>query len=185
MYTYVAFLRAINVGGRFVTMESLRQAFDAAGLEGARTFIQTGNVWFRAASADQQALEQQIEAQLQATYHFAVPAFLRTPAELAALAAYTPFHSATSETATLNVAFLRTTPDETQQAALMKLHTDIDELHVFNRHVFWRQQRHLGESKLAYTRIERALKMPATVRNITTVRKLNAAFGIGALTKTP
>ena len=50
--THVAFLRAINVGGRgVVKMTDLQQAFVAAGARNARTIIASGNVVFDAPAA--------------------------------------------------------------------------------------------------------------------------------------
>lgn len=47
MTTYIAFLRAINVGGRgIVKMADLRNSFAAAGCKNVRTYIQSGNVVF-------------------------------------------------------------------------------------------------------------------------------------------
>ena len=49
---HVAFLRAINVGGRgVVKMTDLQQAFVAAGAKNARTIIASGNVVFEAPAA--------------------------------------------------------------------------------------------------------------------------------------
>ena len=42
----IAFLRAINVGGRNVKMESLRALFEDEGFTGVETFIASGNVIF-------------------------------------------------------------------------------------------------------------------------------------------
>ncbi len=46
MPTYVAFLRAINVGGHNVKMEVLRALFEAQGYADVATFIASGNVIF-------------------------------------------------------------------------------------------------------------------------------------------
>ena len=46
MTRYIAFLRAINVGGRTVKMDHLRQLFADLGFAGATTFIASGNVIF-------------------------------------------------------------------------------------------------------------------------------------------
>ena len=45
--TWVALLRAVNVGGRKVPMAELRQALEDAGLAEVRTYIASGNVIFR------------------------------------------------------------------------------------------------------------------------------------------
>lgn len=48
--TYVALLRAINVGGKnLLRMDALRGAFESAGLKNVRTFQQAGNVVFESA----------------------------------------------------------------------------------------------------------------------------------------
>ena len=48
MPRYVALLRAVNVGGRVVKMERLRQVFEETGLTGVSTHIASGNVLFTA-----------------------------------------------------------------------------------------------------------------------------------------
>src|SRR5689334_7172695 len=49
LVTHVAFLRAINVGGRAVVkMSALKMAFERAGYPNVRTFIASGNVLFEA-----------------------------------------------------------------------------------------------------------------------------------------
>ena len=50
--THVAFLRAVNVGGKgLVKMTDLQQAFTAAGAKNVRTVIASGNVIFEAPAA--------------------------------------------------------------------------------------------------------------------------------------
>ena len=50
--THVAFLRAVNVGGRgIVKMADLQRAFEAAGAKNVRTVIASGNVVFEAPAA--------------------------------------------------------------------------------------------------------------------------------------
>lgn len=64
MPRYVAFLRAINVGGRTVKMDRLREIFESLGLGDVETFIASGNVIFRSRSTKPQALEKKIERSL-------------------------------------------------------------------------------------------------------------------------
>ena len=53
MTSYVAFIRAINVGGRAVVrMTDVRDAFVRAGCERVRTCIQSGNVLFESSGSD-------------------------------------------------------------------------------------------------------------------------------------
>ncbi|MFG2694140.1 DUF1697 domain-containing protein [Kitasatospora sp. NPDC048407] len=91
METYIAFLRAINVGGRTVKMDRLRELFAALGLEGVRTYIQSGNVFFRSAETDRAALTARIEAGLAEGLGYPVPVMLRTVEEVEAVVALDPF----------------------------------------------------------------------------------------------
>ncbi|MER5868025.1 DUF1697 domain-containing protein [Kitasatospora sp. NPDC002040] len=90
--TYIAFLRAVNVGGRTVKMERLRELFTELGLADVRTYIQTGNVFFTApAGADRAALAARIEQHLEQALGYAVPVMLRTVDEVAELVDSDPF----------------------------------------------------------------------------------------------
>ncbi|MFF2039141.1 DUF1697 domain-containing protein [Kitasatospora sp. NPDC058170] len=88
---YIAFLRAVNVGGRTVRMERLRALFAELGLGGVRSYIQSGNVFFTTEEADRDALARRIEGHLAEALGFPVPVMLRTPDEVEALLAAEPF----------------------------------------------------------------------------------------------
>jgi uncharacterized protein (DUF1697 family) len=90
--TWIAFLRAVNVGGRVVKMERLRELFGELGLAQVRSYIQSGNVFFRAAAdLDRAELTGRIERHLEQALGFAVPVMLRTVDEVAAVLARDPF----------------------------------------------------------------------------------------------
>ncbi|MEV8093462.1 DUF1697 domain-containing protein [Kitasatospora sp. NPDC085879] len=89
--TYIAFLRAINVGGRTVTMQRLRELFGELGLAGVRTYIQSGNVFFETDEADRAALTARIEEQLEQALGYPVPTVLCTLGELEEVVAADPF----------------------------------------------------------------------------------------------
>ncbi len=61
MPRYVAFLRAINVGGHTVKMDYLRMLFEALGFSNVETFIASGNVIFDSKATSAKALEKRIE----------------------------------------------------------------------------------------------------------------------------
>src|SRR5688572_13292534 len=105
---YVAFLRAINVGGHTVRMEALRRHFESIGATNVETFIASGNVIFETARGNADALERAIEDHLRMALGFPVGTFLRTIPELAAVAAHAPFpESELAKGATMYVAFLK------------------------------------------------------------------------------
>ena len=65
---WVALLRAINLGARNkVPMAELRAAFEAAGCTDVQTYIQSGNVVFRAPSRSATALRRRLEARRRAS----------------------------------------------------------------------------------------------------------------------
>ena len=82
MPTFIAFLRAVNVGKRKYPMAELRDALSAAGFEEVETHIQTGNVRFRTALRSKEKVRQALEKAMEADRGFAVPVCLFTAAEL-------------------------------------------------------------------------------------------------------
>jgi uncharacterized protein (DUF1697 family) len=80
--TYIALLRALNVGGRFYKMADLRQHLTDSGLQDVETYIQTGNVRFRTTMRSPAKVEQHVESVLGEHCGFDVPAVIFTPAEL-------------------------------------------------------------------------------------------------------
>jgi len=174
MTVYIAFLRAINVGGHTVKMDNLRGLFEALGCADVETFIASGNVIFRSAAEDTRALEQQIEAYLRVSLGYEVATFVRTTAEVAGIAAYTPFPVEEIESNTLYIGFLQSAPGNAALARLAALRTPLDEFHVHGRELYWMCRTTMGQSAISGAQIERALGMPTTLRNVTTVRKLAA-----------
>ena len=57
MPKFVAFLRAINVGGHLVKMDELRGLFEALGFSNVETFIASGNVIFDSKATNVKSLE--------------------------------------------------------------------------------------------------------------------------------
>ena len=178
MPRYIAFLRAINVGGRIVKMDYLKQLFETLGLTSVETFIASGNVFFEAKGKDSQSLERKIESALKAGLGYEVSVFVRTEAELAAVAGHAPFPAAMVETAAaFNVGFLAGEVDQARRDALMALQTDLDDFHLHGREVYWLSRVRQSDSKITISVFERALGMRATFRGINTVRRMTAKTG--------
>lgn len=177
MPKFVAFLRAINVGGHTVKMDHLRQLFESIGLSGVETFIASGNVLFEAASTETEALKQRIEARLRADLGYEVATFIRSGAELTAIAAYQPFSAHELEkAAAFNIAFLTGPLDDTARQKLMALKTDIDDFHAHGCEIYWLCRTRQSESTFSNAVLEKTLKRSATLRGVNTVRKLTAKW---------
>ena len=176
MPRHVAFLRAINVGGRTVRMEALRRLFEEMGFTNVETFIASGNVIFDARGAAT-ALERRIEQALREALGYEVATFVRTPAELADVVRHEPFDAADVEAArALYVLFLKAPLGDAARQALAALRTETDHFHSHGREAYWLVRTPMSESKVTGARLERALGGPATARNVTTVRKLAAKY---------
>jgi uncharacterized protein (DUF1697 family) len=169
---YVAFLRAINVGGRVVKMDRLRALFESLRLGNVETMIASGNVLFDAPASERaDALEQRIEEHLKEALGYDVATFLRTPGEIAAIVAHEPFGPDPSAHA-VYVGFLKALPTKDARERLLGFSNDVDEFRANGREVYWKARKNVSESMFSGAQLEKTLGMPATMRNINTVRKL-------------
>jgi uncharacterized protein (DUF1697 family) len=174
---FVAFLRAVNVGGRgVVTMESLKRHFVAVGLSNVETFIASGNVVF--SSKGVTSLDAKIEAALGKALGYEVRTFVRTLAEVGDAAAHAPFaEKDVSACPTYLVGFLSKELDAEGVARLRALETEADRFRVRGRD-FWWLSKH-GQNKPAITgrQLEKALGQPTPLRNVNTIRRIAERYG--------
>ncbi len=177
MHKYIAFLRAINVGGHTVKMDVLRQLFEALDFSGVETFIASGNVVFETATKNAQTLEKKIEQQLRTALGYEVATFIRTDAELAAIAKYQPFSPTALKTAqAFNIAFLADVLDAAPQEKLMALKTDIDDFHVHGREIYWLCRKKQSESTFSNAVLEKTIGRASTIRGVNTIQKMAAKY---------
>ena len=175
MPRYAAFLRAVNVGGHVVKMDRLRQLFEETGFTGVSTHLASGNVLFTAGRGRASRLEEKIEKSLEAALGWDVAAFLRTPAEVASVAARQPFPpEAVGEAHGVYVGFLKEPLDTAQLELVNGLRTETDELAVSGREVFWLSRVRVAEASFSSAQLERALGVRTTFRNVNTVRGVAA-----------
>src|SRR6476619_4903426 len=91
MTSYIALLRAVNVGGTGkLPMEDLRALCAEAGFAKLRTFIASGNVVFSCRKSEAH-VKAELAARLEDYAGKKVGVFVRTAAEMAAVAANNPF----------------------------------------------------------------------------------------------
>ncbi len=169
---YIAFLRAINIGGHVVKMAELKKHFESMGLKSVETFIASGNVIFECTDRDARALERRIEQGLAKALGYQVDTFLRTPDEVAAAARGGPLAVPDDGVSRLFVGFLRERPPAHAKKRALALGSATDELHVAGREIYWLCRTRMTESPISGAAIEKALGMRTTLRNINTVRRL-------------
>jgi uncharacterized protein (DUF1697 family) len=169
----IALLRALNVGGHTVKMAALRELFAEMDFTNVTTYIASGNVLFDAEAGDVAALERRIEAHLRTALGYEVATFLRSPAEVAAVAERRPFDAdETARAFGMMVAFLKSPPDEAGRERLMGSRRPSDDFAVHGREIYWLRRTQQSETNFGGATLERVLSAPATIRSITTVRKL-------------
>lgn len=175
---YFAFLRAINVGGRTVRMESLRSAFAALGFSAVETFIASGNVIFESCLTNEELLRKKLERHLARTLGYEVATFIRSPAELNRVASYPAFRLVPNKATghSILVAFLSASPSPEASKNLIACRSETDEFQVRNREIYWLCRARLGDSRFSGARLEKIVGMRATLRNLTTIKRLAAKY---------
>ncbi|MCC6241221.1 MAG: DUF1697 domain-containing protein [Gemmatimonadaceae bacterium] len=170
MQRYVGLLRGMNVGGHRVSMETLRAHVTAFGMRNVATYIASGNLIFDApASSSAPLIESALAAHLQQAVGFPMPLFLRTPSELAQIVASVPFADIAGVPTTTHVGFFREAPHAQTVVALESAGTDVDDLAVIGRELYWRCRGKTTDSKIVWRPIERAHALEVTMRNVKTV----------------
>lgn len=179
MHHYIAFLRGINLGKRRPPMAELRALFGKMSFTDVTTFIASGNVIFASKVADSRKIERTIEADLQKALGYAVDTFVRTRAEVAAIAAFRPFPKADLENPahTVYAAFLKETFGAGQSRKFLACRTEVDEFRVEGRELYWLCRTKSNESTVWASPAMKAVRLPtSSMRNLTTVRKLAALY---------
>ncbi len=182
MSRFVAFLRAVNVGGHTVKMDYLRRLFESLGFSSVETFIASGNVAFQARARNSKMLERKIEQRLREALGYDVATFVRTEAELAGIADYKPFQQAALDAAvTLNIALLADALDDKSRERLMALRTEIDDFDVHGREIYWLCRKKQSESTFSNAVLEKTLGRRSTLRGANTVKQIAAKYAASDL----
>ena len=175
MPRYIAFLRAVNVGGRVVKMAQLKSIFESVGLSSVETFIASGNVIFSTKSTAIPALVKKIELALKKELDYDVPVFIRTDAEVAAMAArkYEVFSAAEVDGAhSLNIGVLHAPLSGAGQKAMTNFDTDCESFRLNGSELFMLLHTSVINSKFSITKFEKAIGVSTTFRNVNTMERL-------------
>jgi uncharacterized protein (DUF1697 family) len=175
MGQYVAFLRGMNLGGRRIKNTELQAEFEALGFADVACFRASGNVVFAAEDASEVKLTEQIETGLGEALGYEVPVFLRSAAELSALAAHEPFEAGALKASKgkLQVALLPRNPAAKARKAALAEASDEDRLALEGRELYWLPSGGISESDLDLKAIEAAVG-PWTMRTMGTVEQIVA-----------
>jgi uncharacterized protein (DUF1697 family) len=177
MPNYVAFLRAINIGGRSIKMPELAEHFKTLGYEAAETFINTGNVIFQAPAQASAQLAEQIETPIAPLLGFKSEVFVRNGDELQAILAQTAeLLPQVPNGGDLNVIFLNAPLTEAQAMILSGLSSPVDDFLVRGSEVYWTCRTALNASKFSNGVFEQKMKLRSTFRKAIILNQLAEKF---------
>lgn len=163
MATYVALLRAVNVGGAStLPMKDLAALCEGLGFENVRTFIQSGNVIFQTDEAREDVVRA-LEESLAERMAKPVDVILRTAEELRMALGANPY-TAEDPSRVLVMFLKRPVPDDLLERVAI---AGPEEVRITEQEIYIHYPDGMGRSKLKLPR-----DLVGTGRNINTVTKL-------------
>ncbi len=173
MPSYVALLRAVNVGGQNkIAMADLRRRLTSAGYDDVTTYVQSGNVVFRIASTPEPTLVRDLEREIHRAFRLQVTVLVRTMAQLREVVAKNPFLRRGADPATVHVTFLAGRPAPAAVTSLAAKTGGPDEAVVRGREVYLCCPGGYGRTNLNNAFLEKQLGVAGTTRNWKTVTTL-------------
>jgi len=173
MTTYVALLRAINLGPKNkVPMAELTKIFAAARCSDVRTYIQSGNVVFCASPTIASALRGDLQRRIRKQFDLEVPVVLRTVDEMKAVLRENPYAKRSGMENSTGVMFLADLPAPERVKSLDPKRSPGEEYVVKGREIYLWLPNGFGRSKLSNAYFDSKLTTVSTARNWRTVLKL-------------
>lgn len=174
MPVYISLLRGINVGGnKPIKMDRLRASFEALGFERVETYIQSGNVVFKAGKISTSGLSRRIEENILADFGFPVPVVTRTAHEIHETLARNPFLKERGiDLERLHVMFLSDAPAPAALKKLADLNIAPDRSLYLGKDIYLHLPNGTAKSLLMKTPLDRILAVTPTTRNWRTVNQL-------------
>ncbi|MET0999245.1 MAG: DUF1697 domain-containing protein [Marmoricola sp.] len=181
MPTFIAFLRAVNVGKRQYPMAELREALTTAGFEDVATHIQTGNALVRTRLRSRTKVTAALEKAMLEDRGFAVPVVLMTPDELRetydeARAFADEFAAQGNEVQGHYLTLLAEPPKAAPSKRIESRSEPKEEVRVGRRAVHLLLAKPYHEASTSNAEVERELGV-ATTRSLTVITKLVEKWG--------
>lgn len=173
MPRHIVFLRAVNVGGRWVKMQRLREVLADNGFDEVETHIQSGNVRVTSTMRSAAKVAASLEELLEGEFGFAIPCIVRSPQQLRAVADHADALADPLDGATLRryVTFFRDPPPAERAAELAEWDVAGERLHPNGSELHWWLGKSSHEAKVSNAVLERG-GLVATTRDLKVVRTL-------------
>jgi uncharacterized protein (DUF1697 family) len=173
MREFISLARGINVGGKTLKMEKLRNIYESLKLHDIITYIQSGNVLFNSEQQEPVKIKQLIERKIKLVTGLDIIIILRIQRELEKIVKNNPFIKyGIKETEKMYVTFLEDAPSKDLITALIPPKPTKDEFKILGKEIYLYCPGGYGETVLSNNFFEKKLKIGATTRNWRTINKL-------------
>ena len=170
---YIALLRGINVGGNtMIKMSELSAMFESLGFTDLKTYINSGNIGFDCAKADEAKLTAKIENAIEEKIGKKVSVMLREREDIDRVLANNPFDGEFESHKEMHVLFLPEEMPADKQKQLLDAAPAGERYKCVGRELYCHLPMGVIESLLGKSFLEKKLKLSVTGRNWRTVEKL-------------
>lgn len=167
MTRYISLLRGVNVSGqKLIRMEHLRQMYEEQGFADVCTYLQSGNVVFKAGGCTADDAAQKIAAAIKKTFGFETKVIVMETEKFRQIIENNPFNNdPEKDISHVYISFLAGIPVMTEASALLSKKHDTEEIVVTESAVYLYCPNGYGKTKLNNNYLESRLKCVATTRN--------------------
>jgi uncharacterized protein (DUF1697 family) len=174
MPVYIALLRGINIGAhKRMKMEKLRASCEGLGFAEVKTYIQSGNVIFKAPKLSPTALSKKLGECIVKDFGFSAEVISRSREEMKEIIDNNPFVKERGmDSSKLHVAFLSDAPSISGLRKLQELTLAPDRVSVGNKEIYFYFPNGVSGSSLWKHPLDKVLSVAGTMRNWKTVTTL-------------
>lgn len=173
MATWIALFRGINVGGnKILRMKELVLLFEELDFEEVRTYIQSGNVVFRARDTSTKKIALRVEDAVAEAHGFRPRIIILSAKKVRRVMETNPFPAASDDPKSLHCFFLAELPVTPDLQTITDLKSNGEEFVLVDKMFYLHAPQGIGRSKLA-PRVEKLLGVASTARNWRTVTKID------------
>ncbi len=173
MTVFITLLRGINVSGqKKIKMEDLRKLYESLNFEQVQTYIQSGNVIFKAFAIDSNEIVYKIKDKINQKFGYEVTVVIRTRDEIEKIVKNNPYSA--KDLSKVLVTFLTEHQYDYSIEELLKVKADQEEFKIMGKEIYLFLPHGSGRTKLTNNFFEKKLYVKATTRNWNTTTKLLA-----------
>src|SRR5215470_1230351 len=174
MPVYISLLRGINVGAhKRMKMEKLRASCEELGFEQIASYIQSGNLVFKATKLSPEAVSKKIEKQIASDFGFHADVITRMADELKKIIRVNPLlKEAGVDASKLHVVFLSAAITSEAMKKLESLTLAPDRVGSSGKEIYFYFPNGVSRSSLWKHNLDRLMGVTGTMRNWRTVNKL-------------